>query len=222
MELSFRYRLHNIKSYEAISKKNKNNYHAKRIIKITNSSAKFYVNGIRAVLPPKNSVCRMIWQCRHGEKVFAYTDKTWLWRGTGRRKNRLISENSYDSFSEAVPSPSPTSRGRKLVVLRHVTSEGLPREGEKASVLKQRKKNGDYHRDMCFKVYKTWSTWLIEKMRYAYGIKRVFLALDNTLYHSKRLIWIPTSAYIVFDATWTNSLLLQVLWHHIAGKEEEF
>ena len=93
----------------------------------------------------------------------------------------------------------------------------------------------DYHRDIIFEVYKTWFTWITEKVRHEFGSNRVVLVLDNAPYHSKRLDRIPTSVdkkdamvaflkqqKIAIDFTWSKKLLLQSVRHHTAGREEEY
>ena len=116
-----------------------------------------------------------------------------------------------------------------------MTAEGLVKRAEDVLISGQRNEDGDHHRNMSFEVHKTWCTRLAATLKTNCSSKGVVLVLDNAPYHLKRLDQIHISAGIrdimvaflqqheaPFDPTWTKKLLLQAIYRHIAGREEEF
>ena len=126
-------------------------------------------------------------QCRHDGKTVAYTDETWVWCGMENCRNWVVLENYQDPLFEAVPSPAPTSRGKRLVVLHCMTAEGLVKAAEEVLISGQRNEDGDYHRDMSFEVYETWFIRPAATLKTNCSSKGVVLVLDSAPYHLKRM-----------------------------------
>ena len=126
------------------------------------------------------------------EKTVAYTDKTSILCRMDDCSDRVIPVDYHDLFSKADSPSAPTCSGRRLFV-HFLTCKGLL-NGAEMLILKQCNEDGDYHRDMSFQVYKTWSTRLIDNLRNAYGSDRAVRVLDNAVCHSKGLNQIPNSA----------------------------
>ena len=64
-------------------------------------------------------------QCRRKGKFVIYTDETWVGCGMGHSQGQIVSQNYQNLFCENVPLLAPTLRGKRLVVLHCLTSDGL-------------------------------------------------------------------------------------------------